>query len=117
MDLVTLTVRSRSATVFKTGLFEAAGRAGRMHIGRPKSQCYASAVERITSRQNSIVARYRGATRGDEVGMLLLDGAHLVSDALAARIALQHLMVAAEAQDSPEIRPLLDRAAAQQIYV
>src|SRR4029453_5067490 len=82
-----------------------------------KSQCYASAVERITSRQNSIVAQYRAAARGDAADVLLLDGAHLVSDALTAQIPLQHLMVAAEATESADIEPLLARAVAKHIAV
>src|SRR5204863_6551250 len=80
-------------------------------------QCYASAVERITSRQNGIVAQYRAAARGDSSNHLLLDGVHLVSDALEARVRLQHVMVAAEAQEHPDIQPLLARAAAQQAAV
>src|SRR4029450_5214862 len=64
------------------------------------SQCYASAVERVTSRQNSIVAKYRAAARGDAVDVLLLDGAHLVNDALTALIPLEHVMVAAESAES-----------------
>src|SRR5580765_2656445 len=80
-------------------------------------QCYASAVERITSRQNRIVAQYRAAAHGDAGDVLLLDGAHLVGDALAAQIPLQHVMVAAESQESLELQPLLARAAAQHIAV
>ena len=38
----------------------------------------------LTSRHNPIVARYRAAAKGDLEGLLLLDGAHLVADALAA---------------------------------
>ena len=70
-------------------------------------------MERITSRQNSVVAQYRAAARGETGDVLLLDGAHLVSDALAARIPLQHVMVAAESQESSDIQPLLARAVAQ----
>jgi RNA methyltransferase, TrmH family len=81
------------------------------------SQCYASAVERITSRQNSIVARYRAATRGAGRDVVLLDGAHLVSDALTARIPLQHVMVAAESQESADVQPLVARAVAQHAVV
>ena len=81
------------------------------------SQCYASAVERITSRQNAVVAQYRAAARGEGRDTLLLDGAHLVSDALTARIPLQHVMVAAESQASADIEPLLARASAQHAVV
>jgi TrmH family RNA methyltransferase len=74
-------------------------------------------VERITSRQNSIVAQYRAAARGDAADLLLLDGAHLVNDALTAQIPLQHLMVAAESTESPDIEPLLTLAVAQHTTV
>jgi TrmH family RNA methyltransferase len=74
-------------------------------------------VERITSRQNSVVAQYRAAARGETGDLLLLDGAHLVSDALTARIPLEHVMVAAESQESSDIQPLVARAVAQQTMV
>jgi RNA methyltransferase, TrmH family len=74
-------------------------------------------VERITSRHNSVVAQYRAAARGDAADVLLLDGAHLVNDALTAHIPLQHLMVAAEFTESADIGPLLSRAVAQHIAV
>jgi RNA methyltransferase, TrmH family len=74
-------------------------------------------VERITSRTNSIVAQYRAAARGDSADVLLLDGAHLVNDALTAQIPLQHLMVAAESTESADIEPLLTRAVVQHTTV
>jgi TrmH family RNA methyltransferase len=74
-------------------------------------------VERITSRQNRIVAQYRAAAHGDAGDVLLLDGAHLVSDALAAQVPIQHVMVAAESQENVDIQPLLARAAARHIAV
>jgi RNA methyltransferase, TrmH family len=86
-------------------------------LKRRLSQCYASGVERITSRQNAVVAHYRAAAHGDGDGLVLLDGAHLVADALAARIPLQHLMVAAEAQDEADIRRLVDDASAHHVTV
>ena len=79
------------------------------------SECYASAVERITSRQNAIVARYRAAAHGNGSGVMLLDGVHLVGDALAARVPLRHLMVAAEACEQADIEPLIARAQAQHV--
>ena len=64
-------------------------------------------MQRITSRQNAIVARYREASRGGAGQPLLLDGTHLVSEAVAAGIHLQHVLVAADALDTPEISQLL----------
>lgn len=57
-----------------------------------------SGVRRITSRQNPLVARYRAAARGD-AATILLDGIHLVSDALAARLHIRDAAVAAHAAD------------------
>jgi RNA methyltransferase, TrmH family len=70
------------------------------------SQCYASAVRAISSRQNPLVARYRAAASG-ESDHLLLDGVHLVGEALAARLALEHVFIGAEAIDRPELAALL----------
>lgn len=74
------------------------------------SQCYASAVRRITSRQNALVAQYRAAMAGDAANLMLLDGTHLVSDALAAGIRLRHVMVAGGGLGRTDIDPLVSRA-------
>src|SRR5262245_35136758 len=74
---------------------------------------YASSVVlRITSRQNQVVAQYRAAARS-AAHVLLLDGAHLVSDALAAQIPLRHVMVAAEFQERSDIQSLVSQATRQ----
>jgi RNA methyltransferase, TrmH family len=72
-------------------------------------QCYASAVQRITSRQNAIVAEYREAARGAARDTLLLDGLHLVGEAIAAGIRLRHIMIATDALDRPDIAQILER--------
>jgi TrmH family RNA methyltransferase len=49
-------------------------------------------MERITSRHNAIVTRFRDLARGSDAassGELLLDGAHLVQEALACGIAIE----------------------------
>ena len=74
-------------------------------------------MERITSRQNRIVAQYRAAARGDADDLLLLDGTHLVSDALTAGLRLHHLMVAAEALAHADIQPLIERATSRNVDV
>ena len=67
----------------------------------------------VTSRRNPIVARYRAAAHGDLEGLLLLDGAHLVADALAAHVMLEHVVVAAEASAAAGIQPLLAQMSAR----
>jgi RNA methyltransferase, TrmH family len=52
-------------------------------------------MRRITSRQNPLVARYRAAARGDADALLLLDGLHLVAEALDAGIRVREAVVAA----------------------
>jgi TrmH family RNA methyltransferase len=65
-------------------------------------------VQRITSRQNAVVTEFRDAAHsgGDT---LLLDGAHLVNEAIAAGLHLRRVIVAADALDIPEIARLIDR--------
>ena len=58
-------------------------------------------MRRIASRQNTIVARFRAAARGEPDGVMLLDGAHLVLEAVAARVVIQEAAVTAEALESP----------------
>lgn len=48
---------------------------------------------RIASRQNAVVARYRAVAHGDVPGLLLLDGVHLLQDALAAGVAIEHAAI------------------------
>jgi TrmH family RNA methyltransferase len=74
-------------------------------------------MKRITSRQNAIIARYRNAARGDDRSVLLLDGPHLINEALAARLALHHVMVASDALGRPEIAALVDRLDEQGIEI
>jgi TrmH family RNA methyltransferase len=50
-------------------------------------------MKRITSRQNQIVAHYRSVARGQEPGRLLLDGPHLVREALDAGVVIRHVLV------------------------
>ena len=60
----------------------------------------------ITSRQNPIVARYRAAARGED-GTLLLDGAHLLADAIDSGIAVRHAAVTDAAHGQTDIRDLV----------
>jgi TrmH family RNA methyltransferase len=67
-------------------------------------------VRRINSRQNPLVERYRTAARGAG-DVLLLDGAHLVADALAAGVRVREAAVAADAVARLDIVALVERLA------
>jgi TrmH family RNA methyltransferase len=67
-----------------------------------------SSAARITSRHNPIVARYRAVAHGDLDGVLLLDGAHLVHDAIAAGLEIEHAAVDVNASERGEIARLME---------
>jgi len=69
----------------------------------------ATAMKRITSRHNPLVAQYRATSRGETRDLMLLDGAHVVNEGLAAGVQLQSVVVAATATGQPEIAELLRR--------
>jgi TrmH family RNA methyltransferase len=50
-------------------------------------------MKRITSRQNPLIALYRDVARGNNRSLILLDGSHLVGDALDAGVPLRHAAV------------------------
>lgn len=69
-------------------------------------------MRRITTRQNPLVARYRAVARGEVADTVLLDGVHLVADALAAGIPIHSAAVAIEDAVGPvneALRGLLSR--------
>jgi TrmH family RNA methyltransferase len=66
-------------------------------------------MRRIASRHNPIVSRYRLAARGDADGVILLDGVHLVSEAIAAGARVREAAVAAASADDAEVRGIADR--------
>ncbi len=65
-------------------------------------------MRRVGSRQNPIVARYRHAARGDADGVMLLDGVHLVAEAIAAAVRIREAAVTVEAEHEPAIRRILE---------
>jgi len=71
----------------------------------------------ITSRHNPLVARFRDAARGDADGVMLLDGAHLVADALSAGVAIQVAAVTAAAQRRDDVQELIDRLSQRAVDV
>lgn len=74
-------------------------------------QCYASPemLTRISSRQNPLVARFRAVARGDRLSMLL-DGPHLLTDALATGTPIEIAIVDHDAlEHRADIGPLVQR--------
>jgi RNA methyltransferase, TrmH family len=65
-------------------------------------------MKRITSRQNALVARFRAARDGDSPHVLLLDGIHLLSEAIAADLRLQEVAFAASLVERPDIVPIIN---------
>ena len=61
----------------------------------------------VTSRKNAIVARYRAVAHGEVDGLLLLDGTHLVRDAITAGVTIEHAAVDEGAAERDEIKALL----------
>jgi RNA methyltransferase, TrmH family len=66
-------------------------------------------VKPIASRHNPVVARYRAAARGEARDVLLLDGVHLVSDALAAGATIREAAVTSESTRRLDVQALAER--------
>ena len=67
-------------------------------------------MQHITSRQNPIVARYRAARdRKEASDPILLDGIHLLREALDANVPLRDVVVAHGAADHDDVRELVAR--------
>jgi TrmH family RNA methyltransferase len=85
----------------------------RLGRGRPitqgRARPHSRDMKRVTSRHNALVARYRAVARGDDRSLILLDGVHLVADALAAPVAMRSVAVAGERADRAAVEPLLAR--------
>jgi TrmH family RNA methyltransferase len=72
-------------------------------------------MERITSRQNAVVKEFREAARGDS-DVILLDGEHLVEEALASGIQLRLVAAAERVSHSAAVRQA-ERAGARVVLV
>jgi TrmH family RNA methyltransferase len=66
-------------------------------------------MKTIASRQNPLVARCRAVARNEVDGFILLDGAHLVGEALAAGLAIEEAIVAEADLSRADIGPLIAR--------
>ena len=62
----------------------------------------------ITSRQNPLVTRCRDAASGDIGGPILLDGAHLVADAVAACLSIRLAVVTPASRERDDVKELLE---------
>jgi len=74
-------------------------------------------MTRITSRRNPVVARYRAAARGEPADVVLLDGTHLLTEAIAADARLLHVIVRTDAAGDREIAAALEAAVARGVEV
>jgi TrmH family RNA methyltransferase len=79
-------------------------------------QCYSSCVPAITSRQNPIVARFRAVANGDHQDRLLLDGPHLVGEALAAGLRV-HEAATDGRNDRADLMALVDELRRREVPV
>jgi TrmH family RNA methyltransferase len=64
-------------------------------------------MKTIASRHNPLVARFRAAARGERT-RVLLDGAHLIAEALAAGLRVEDALVRADSTERAEIAALLE---------
>jgi len=67
-------------------------------------------MKRVTSRQNPLVARCRAIASGDDRSQVLLDGPHLVAEALDAGFDIRQLIVVSGALDRADLAALVTRA-------
>jgi len=74
-------------------------------------------MRRITSRQNALVAFFREVAGRVDPKVVLLDGPHLVVDAIGSGIRLTHALVASESASRPDVATLVTRLAELQVDV
>jgi TrmH family RNA methyltransferase len=61
------------------------------------------------------VLRFKAAARGDGDGLLLLDGAHLVGDAVACGLEVRHVMVSVDGVLDAALGPLLEQLSSAEV--
>jgi len=66
-------------------------------------------MKQIASRQNPLVARCRAVARNEMRALMLLDGAHLVGEAIAAGAKIVSAVVLSSQTSRPEIAAIVDR--------
>jgi RNA methyltransferase, TrmH family len=64
-------------------------------------------MKRIVSRHNALVARFRAAAHNDDRTLVLLDGPHLVAEAIAAGMSIEHAIVSSGEVNRPDISSLI----------
>lgn len=74
-------------------------------------------TKHITSRQNALVTEYRAVAHGTERDRMLLDGPHLIADALRAPIVLRQALVTPDGMDHQEVKALVERLQRRDIEV
>lgn len=66
-------------------------------------------MKTIASRQNPLVARCKAVAHNEEDGFILLDGPHLVGEALAAGLTIEETIVAEADAGRADVAPLVAR--------
>ena len=64
-------------------------------------------VKSITSRHNSIVKRYREVARGEVPSLVLLEGPHLIEEAVAAHLPIHDVACSPQGLDLPGVQQLI----------
>ena len=72
-------------------------------------------MKTISSRQNALVRRYRAIAAGEERTSILLDGPHLVAEALAAGLNVHHALISADGIERADLKALVEQFERQHV--